>query len=192
MTSGAAAILRRGGVGILPTDTLYGIVGQAFSREAVRRIYLLRRRNPKKPMIILIGDIGDLRLFGIRLTPQTKAAVRVLWPGKVSVLLDFPLRNKRLLRTFSYLHRGTKSLAFRLPAPQALRSLLRKTGPLVAPSANFEGEPPALTPAVARAYFGDRVDFYLDRGRRAGKPSTLVRLEKGRVVVLREGAVRFG
>ncbi len=50
-------ILRQGGVGILPTDTLYGVVGAALSRDAVERIFALRRRNFKKPMIILVGAV---------------------------------------------------------------------------------------------------------------------------------------
>ncbi len=52
----AAEVLRRGGVGVMPTDTIYGIVGSALRPSTVRRIYRLRRRNLRKPMIILIFD----------------------------------------------------------------------------------------------------------------------------------------
>lgn len=179
-------ILRQGGVGILPTDTLYGVVGSAFRKKAVLRIYRLRRRSPKKPMIILIHSLADLKKFGVVVNGQMSNVLQKFWPGKVSVVL--PCRSKK----FAYLHQGTRTLAFRLPAKKSLRELLRYTGPLVAPSANIEGRPPAKTIRAARTYFGTRVDFYVNSGRLSGQPSTLVALHRGRLTVLRKGAVRMG
>jgi L-threonylcarbamoyladenylate synthase len=181
-----AEILRRGGVGVLPTDTIYGIVGSALSKKAVERIYRLRSRSAKKPMIVLIGSMSDLRAFGVNLPPTTYHLLDKLWPGKVTVVLPC-----RADRKFIYIHRGTKSIAFRLPASAPLRALLRKTGPLIAPSANIEGKPPALTVAAAKKYFGGKVDFYIDGGRLAGKHSTLIAIKHGHPVVLRPGAVRM-
>ncbi|HEX4103952.1 MAG TPA: L-threonylcarbamoyladenylate synthase [Candidatus Paceibacterota bacterium] len=180
--------LRRGEVGILPTDTLYGIVGSALNARTVRKIYSLRRRNPTKPMIVLIADLRDLARFGITPARAAHAIVKRVWPGKVSVVL--PIGNSAA-KKFKYLHRGTNTLAFRLPRPAWLRSLLKKTGPLVAPSANFEGKPPARTVAEAKKYFGDKVKFYVDFGRVASKPSTLIAINGGEVKVLRKGAVKI-
>jgi tRNA A37 threonylcarbamoyladenosine synthetase subunit TsaC/SUA5/YrdC len=69
-----------------------------------------------------------------------------------------------------------------------LRRLLKETGPLVAPSANWEGWPPAVTISQARRYFGTAVEFYFDGGRRPSQPSTLVALRGGTMLVLRKGA----
>jgi L-threonylcarbamoyladenylate synthase len=179
----AVPVLKAGGVGILPTDTIYGIVGSAARPKTVQKIYKLRKRNPKKPMIILIGDIRDLKRFGVRLDTWTKSILKKLWPGKVSVV--FPTKK------FRYLNRGTGTLAFRMPKPKWLNQLLRATGPLVAPSANFEGKDPARTVAEAKRYFGDKVQFYIDIGRLVSKPSTLVAIERGTLKVLRKGAVRL-
>lgn len=184
-----SAILSRSGVGVLPTDTLYGVVGSACNPSTVRRIYRLRRRNPKKPMIILVGSIYDLKRFGVRITPATRKILQTVWPGKVSVVLEISGKRQAIGKKLTYLHRGTGTLAFRLPKPRWLRSLLQKTGPLVAPSANFEGKPPARTVREAKKYFGDKVDFYIDAGQLTSKPSTLIKIEKGKTVVLREGAV---
>ena len=90
-------------------------------------------------------------------------------------------RRKSELKRFEYLHRGTAALAFRVPKSAWLRKLLQKTGPLIAPSANFEGEPPALSFRAAKKYFGKSVDFYVDAGRLISKPSTLIKIEKGKV-----------
>ena len=85
--------------------------------------------------------------------------------------------------------RGTGTIAFRMPDIPELRDLLVQTGPLIAPSANTEGEPPALTVGDAKKYFGDEVDFYVDAGKLESLPSTLITFENGEPVVLRQGAV---
>lgn len=185
-------ILAAGGVGVMPTDTIYGVVGSALRKSTVRRIYALRKRNPKKPAIILIGDMGDLARFGIAPDLRTKKILKKIWPGKVSVIFPLNARRPRLAAKLKYLHRGTRTLAFRLPKPKRLRTFLRQTGPLIAPSANPEGKLPAKTIRAARRYFGNKVDFYVDGGRKDAKPSTLVSIKKGGVIVLREGAVKIG
>lgn len=177
-----AEILRRGGVGVIPTDTLYGIVGRADIEKTVERIYRLRKRNLKKPMIILIDSLRRLRSFGVNVDPVTKKFLQKLWSGKVSVILPCPGKK------FLYLHRGKKSLAFRLPARKDVQALLKKVGPLVAPSANFEGELPATTTQEAEKYFGGRVDFYVDGGKTYSLPSTLVEIKNGKILVKRKGA----
>jgi tRNA A37 threonylcarbamoyladenosine synthetase subunit TsaC/SUA5/YrdC len=65
-------IIKKNGVGVLPTDTLYGLVGSAFSKEAVDRIYDLKSRNEKKSLIILISSIEDLEKFGVKITESAK------------------------------------------------------------------------------------------------------------------------
>lgn len=164
-------IVRSGGIGIIPADTIYGIVGSALSKGAVEKIYNLRKRNLKKPMIVLIGSERDLKRFGVKTSSAARARIKKLWPGKVSIIL--PCASKK----FSYLHRETRTIAFRLPHNMRLAKLLAKTGPLVAPSANQEGKPPAQTIKKARSYFGNNVDFYLDGGWASSKPSMLVRVQ---------------
>ena len=165
--------IKKGAVGILPTDTLYGLVGSAFSRRAIDRIYKLKGRSVKKQLIVLISELGDLKLFGAKLDEKTRGILKKVWPGKVSVIL--PVREK--------------SIAFRLPAERTLRNFIGISGPLVAPSANPEGEPPAKNIPEARRYFGDKADFYLDKGTLKSKPSTLIRFKNGKLEVVREGAV---
>lgn len=175
--------LLAGGVGVLPTDTLYGLVGSALSKKAVERIYKLKKRDLRKPLIVLIASLDDLKLFGVKVGIDDKKILNRVWPGKVSVVLPC------LRRKFYYLHCGTKTIAFRAPAKKSLIKLLEQTGPLVAPSANPEGMLSARTIREAKKYFGDKVDFYVGAGRRLfGKPSTLISIENGQIKVLRKGA----
>jgi L-threonylcarbamoyladenylate synthase len=173
--------IKKGAVGILPTDTLYGIVGRAELKEAVKKIHSLKDRNSPKPFIILIGSFLDLQKFRIKLDEKTKKFLNQIWPGKVSVVL--PCESKK----FEYLYLQKKSLAFRLPAKESLIELLKKTGPLVAPSANPEGKPPAETIAETRNYFKQAIDFYVAGGRLRGAPSTIVEIKKRKVSLIREG-----
>lgn len=179
------AILKNGGVGVLPTDTIYGLVGSALLKKTVERIYKLRRRNKKKPMIVLIGSLKDLSIFKIQINRDLKSFLFHVWPGKVSVIL--PCSSQR----FSYLHRGGKTLAFRLPRLKHLRNLLARVGPLVAPSANTENLKPAENIASARRYFGKNVDFYFNKGKLISGPSTLVIFKNSRIVVKRQGVVKI-
>ncbi len=177
--------LRRGKIGIIPTDTIYGLVGQALLKTTVKRIYDVRQRTPDKPLIVLISALDDLKLFGIKVDLKTKVILEKYWPGTVSIIL--PCKYQK----FHYLHRGTGGLAFRLPANELLREILLQTGPLVAPSANPEGQEPAINLAEARKYFGDKIDFYYGSGKLQSPPSTLIKIVKGKVEVLREGAVKI-
>jgi L-threonylcarbamoyladenylate synthase len=179
-------IISGGGVGVFPTDTLYGLVGRALEKETVERIFKLRKRDLKKPMIILISALADLDFFAIKLDGSQKKFLKKVWPGRVSVI--FPCKAQK----FSFLHRGKKTLAFRIPEDSDLRNLLKKTGPLVAPSANLAGEKPAETFGQARKYFGEKVDFYVDAGTLKSEPSTIIELAKdGDFKLIRSGAVKF-
>lgn len=161
-------ILKYGGVGVIPTDTVYGLVGSAPRREAVERIYRVRKRERNKPFIVLIGSMRDLKRFGAKVSREHLNILKALWPGPVSVILPVPRKK------FSYIHRGRNSIAFRLPRDKWLRGFLKKTGPLVAPSANVAGKKPAETITQAQKYFGRRIDFYFGKGKLRGKPSSVV------------------
>lgn len=178
--------LKSGKVGVIPTDTIYGIVGSALNPEVVEKIYNLRKRSKNKPMIILISQLSDLEKFEINLTETQKELLKKVWPNPVSVVLPCASDN------FKYLHRGTNTLAFRMPNDDDLLETLKVTEPLVAPSANFEGQKPSQTIDEAKRFFGDEVDFYINGGRIISKPSTLIKLnEDGSTKILREGSFKL-
>ena len=159
-------LLNEGGVGVIRTDTIYGVVARADNERAVERVYEVKGRTPGKSPIVLIGSVSQL--FE-KCDDATLKRLEELWPGKNSVIL--PAEKP------AWIVRGNASIAYRLPENEALRALLASTGPLIAPSANPEGETPAMTVDEARAYFGDDVDFYVDGGTVTDNtPSKLYRL----------------
>lgn len=156
--------LKAGGIGVMPTDTIFGLLGSALKSQTVARIYKLKRRAKNKPSIILISGIEDLELFDIKVTKSLKNKLTKFWPGPNSLII--------------------KNTAFRVPKPVWLRKLLAETGPLIAPSANPESAPPARSVAEAKKYFGNKVDFYL-AGKTGKKASNLIKFDGKKVVYLR-------
>ena len=165
-------VLKNNGVVVMPTDTLYGIVGRAQNLTVVSRIYNIKKRDLKKPCIILIGSISDLEKFSIFPSEAQKESLQKYWPGAVSIILDCTDDS------YAYLHRGTKTLAFRMPAPDGLQELLKEVGPLIAPSANPEGMFPAENVDEAKKYFGESVDLYVDGGMAARKASKVIKFNE--------------
>lgn len=176
-------LLKKGLIVVMPTDTIYGICGSALKKDVVEKIYKLRKRSPKKPMVVLISSINDLKIFGVKLNKSEEKILKKLWPGKISVILK--LKNK--IKKFAYIHRGTNAIAFRLPKPKWLIKILKISGPIVAPSANLEGYPSAKTIEEAKKYFGNKV-IYWDKGKRDSKPSTIIKLKNNKIEILRKGA----
>ncbi len=172
-----------GAVGIIPTDTLYGLVARAHDKVAVKRLYNLKKRQAK-PGTLIAANLEQLE--GLGLKHRYLKAVEQFWPGAVSVVI--PVGDPAL----SYLHQGKMSLAVRIPNDKALLALLEQTGPLLTSSANQSGEQPAANTEQAKAYFTDRVDFYVDGGNLSGRqPSTVIRVVDDAIEVLRPGAVNI-
>lgn len=173
--------VKNGFLAVIPTDTIYGIVAGAFNQKAVENLYKARGRNEKKPCIVLISSISQLKFLGINLDSQAKFILSKIWPNPVSVI--FNCADDRFL----YLHRGTKTLAVRLPKQKKLLDFINISGPIIAPSANPEGAKPASGIKEAKNYFGDRVSYYLS-GKISKKPSTIVELKNGKLKTIRVGA----
>lgn len=162
--------LRHNGIAVMRTDTIYGIVGRANSRAAVERIYQAKGRTPSKSPIVLISS--PTQLFDAY-EPSVLKLLEQFWPGPHSIILPST-------QSPSWIQRENNSVAYRLPDDAALRLLIERTGPLIAPSANPEGVPPASTIAEATRYFGDSVDWYEDSGTvDSGKPSSLHQYHNG-------------
>jgi L-threonylcarbamoyladenylate synthase len=169
------------GIAILRTDTLYGIVGRAQEPSVVERIYTIKKRAPSKPLIILIANQDDIHQFKVVASGDHTNLINKKWPGPVSIIFSLEQPND-----YEYLHRGTQTLAFRLPDDERLRMILKETGPLVAPSANPEGFEPAYTIQEAMEYFSDTVDCYCDDGPVTNtKASTVISCEDGKITILR-------
>lgn len=170
------SLLKKGGIGVVRTDTLYGLVASAANEAAVERVFAIKGRNDDKAPIVMISSIGQL--FD-RVDNDVLDSLKAFWPGKNSIIL--PSREAP-----NWIMRGNQSVAYRLPDNAALREFISEVGPIIAPSANPQGEKPAMTIEKAKRYFGDKVDFYVDGGTVTDEaPSKLLRFGPSGVERLR-------
>jgi L-threonylcarbamoyladenylate synthase len=178
---GLIELLKNGAVGVLLTDTVYGLVCLASDEKAVSRLYQLKGRE-NKPGTLIAANIEQLEQLGIK--HRYLKAVEDYWPNPISIILPAPDLN--------YLHLGKNSLAVRIPKEEAVHKLLLKTGALQTTSANLADQPLAQNIKEAQAFFGDNADFYVDGGDAMGKPeSTIIRIVDDAIDVVREGAVKI-
>lgn len=177
------ALLKQGAVGVLPTDTVYGLVACATNQAAVGRVYYDVKRRGPKPGTLVAASIEQLESLGLK--ARYLKAVEQYWPNPLSVVI--PCSDELI-----YLHLGKHSLAVRIPNNASFRAFLEQTGPLLTTSANHPAEPTATTLQMAADYFGDAVDFYVEGGDLSGRPpSTVIRIVDDAIEVLREGAVKI-
>lgn len=145
--------LLTGQVAVLRTDTLYGLVARVSDQEAVEKIYSLKGRDFNKPCIVLAADQESIGEYGKLVDQMTKK-----YQGQ-SITVVVPKSHEP-----AWVNRGGNSVAYRIPQDEKLQTLLRETGPLIAPSANPQDLLPARTIEEAKEYFGDQVDIYIDGG----------------------------
>lgn len=165
--------LMSSGVVAARTDTLYGLLARASDPVAVERVYQIKGRDADKSPIVLIANQSDLY------DQPSQKLVNLMgekWPGKVSIIV--PSLNAPV-----WLRRDNGSVAYRLPDDEALRQLISQTGPLIAPSANPQGMPPASNVDQARQYFGEQIDIYIDGGQvEDSSPSQILGISRDDVV----------
>jgi L-threonylcarbamoyladenylate synthase len=184
----ALAVLRAGGCVALPTDTLYGLVANALSAEAVERVLRIKGRGPEEPIPVFLADPDQLGSVSPGGGGPFERAVSAFWPGPVTLVVpahpDLP----------AGVRSPEGSVGVRVPESARVRDVCRALeGPVTATSANPTGEPPPRTAEEAARLFLGRSevpDLLLDEGPcRHGQPSTVVDLTGSSPRLLREGAV---
>ena len=178
-----------GGVAVFPSDTVYGLACEPDSKEAVQRLYLLKRRPPDKPAAVMFFAL-DLALAALpELGARTTGALRALLPGPVTLLLPNPAGRFPLACATDI-----GALGLRVPAwPPALAALAGVRWPVLQSSANAAGGPDARRLEEVPEYMRTHADLVLDGGELPGTPSTVVDLRSyeadGEFFVAREGAM---
>jgi tRNA threonylcarbamoyl adenosine modification protein (Sua5/YciO/YrdC/YwlC family) len=180
----ALACLRRGELVVMPTDTVYGVAGDAFTPTAVEALLAAKGRGRDMPSPVLVGSmraaqalIDDLGLYG-------KDLVDEFWPGALTIVC-------RSSPTLSWdLGEAKGTVAVRMPLQQLALEVLKESGPLAVSSANKSGSPPARTVAEAFDQLGETVAVYLDAGPSGdAPPSSIIDLTGAVPRLLRAGAI---
>lgn len=172
-------VLLEGSVVVLPTDTVYGFSGVVpESEDVIRKI---KGRDETKPFIQLIAEPKDIYRYTDEVLPDQLLA---LWPGALTVIV--PLK-KRLITGES----EVTTVAFRCPGDGWLRQIIKAVGkPIYSTSVNRSGQPVLSSVLEIDKEFGGEVKLIVDGGSTENAlPSTLVKFEKGKCIILRQGDV---
>jgi tRNA threonylcarbamoyl adenosine modification protein (Sua5/YciO/YrdC/YwlC family) len=167
----AKVALGRGEVVVVPTDTVYGIAGDAFNPKAVEKLLATKGRGRQSPPPVLIGNLNALYALAETVPDVAKRLAETFWPGALTMIL----RSQPSLSWDLGETKGT--VALRMPDHKIALALLEEVGPLAVSSANLTGEPAAVTCQQAVAYFDTAVATYLDGGASPkGEASTILDL----------------
>lgn len=181
----AVATLRRGGVVVYPTETLYGLGVDATNEYAVRKLAALKGREDGKPISVLVSDDAMLATVVASISPRAQTLMRRFWPGPLTLALPAKPGLSPLLTA------GGATIGVRCSSHPLAAALVAGLGrPVTTPSANPAGAAPPVSLVQARAYFADAVDAYVDGGTLSGGVgSTVVEPDTPEPKMIREGAI---
>jgi len=185
MIQDAVAVIRKGGVIAFPTRCLYGLGADAFNPDAVDRIFKIKKRPAKNPLLILIDDPKHLKSLVTRISVTAKVIIERFWPGRVTLVFDASAQVP------DFLTAGTGKIGIRQAGHPVAAALAGATqGPITATSANLSGRPGChqikdLMPEVT-----EQLDLILDADPLKGGLGSTVADVTGKIPrVLREGVV---
>ncbi|WP_027087117.1 L-threonylcarbamoyladenylate synthase [Cohnella panacarvi] len=182
----AAAALAAGGIVAFPTETVYGLGGDAGNTEAVRRIFAAKGRPSDNPLIVHVEDASAALRLAKQVSDVERRLMETFWPGPLTLVL--PVREGAVSPLVTA---GLDTVAVRVPAHETARRLIAASGrPIAAPSANRSGRPSPTLAAHVREDLDGRIDGLLDGGPTGvGLESTVVQAAGDRIHILRPGGV---
>ena len=181
----SSEILKSSGIIAYPTESFYALGVLATDKDAVEKLYKLKKRQAEKPLPIIVGDINSLASIVKSIPAGAEDLIKKYWPGPLTLIFDAQDNIPDLLT-------GTKrKLAVRIPGESvALRLVRALKFPITSTSANPSGKPPAEESGEIINYFGNKIDLIIDGGKTpGGKPSTIVDVTVTPPKVLREGSI---
>lgn len=176
-------ILQTGGAVILPTETVYGLFAQAMNEEAVEHVYHLKRRPKEKAMNLNVADYETILAFSKNQPTYLKKLYDAFLPGPLTIILQ---ANDRVP---AWINSGLSTIGFRIPKHPQTLALIKKTGPLIGPSANISGQESGKVFTEIKAQFGSSVSGLSDDAAITGVDSTILDLSGDFARILRQGAI---
>lgn len=179
----AAKLIKNGNTVAIPTETVYGLAADAFNVNAVKKIFEQKGRPSENPLIVHISDFKQLDLLISEIPEEVKKLADQFWPGPLSIVL------KKKNRVPDIVTGGMNTVAVRMPDHPLTLSLIQKTGPLTAPSANKSGRPSPTNTKHIEEDFGFDLPILDGGSSKIGLESTVLDLSGGEITILRPGFV---
>ncbi len=181
----AAAIIKKGGLVVLPTDTVYGLVCDATNPEAVRKLFQIKKRPLSQPLSIALSDLLHIYKYVENLPNLAEVLAKKFLPGPLTLVIN---KSKLIPDVVTA---GRDDIGIRIPDSKIVLMLIKLTRrPIVIPSANIHNRPSPTTAQQALKDLNGKVDLILDGGKtKYGIESTVVSLTNNEIKILREGEI---
>ncbi|MFH1239317.1 MAG: L-threonylcarbamoyladenylate synthase [bacterium] len=181
----AAVVIKKGGLVIFPTDTVYGLGTNALLPKAIRKIYKIKKRPLNKPIILLIASKSAVKKLASGISPAAEKLMEKFWPGPLTLIFKTsPLG--------CIITGGLSTISLRMPANKIALGLIREAGvPLATTSANISGENSITGALSASDDIKNKVDLIIDGGKsRLGLESTILDMTVFPPRLIREGCIK--
>ena len=175
-------LINNGELVIVPTDTVYGIIADATNEEAIRKVYFAKHRSFSKPLIIMVSSIDMLRRYVKDISSVEQKLIEKYWPGRLTILF------KKNNEISNLLTNGGEYIGIRLPDNKDLCALMNTLNkPLISTSANISDAMTITDITMLEDELKNNISYIVDGGVLTDLPSTLVKVEDGNIIFLREG-----
>jgi len=179
----AAAEIAEGNLIVYPTETVYGIGADIFNEVAVKNLFLAKRRPFDMALSVAVSDKKMMESIAI-LDDNADKLVKAFLPGPLTIIIEKKPDVPDLVTAMS------RKVGIRMPDHPVAREVIRRSGPVVATSANLHSHPDATDIDAAVKDLGESVSMYMDSGpSKLKRPSTIVWIMKGDVEIIRQGAI---
>lgn len=175
-------LINNGELAIVPTDTVYGIIADATNEEAIKKVYMAKRRSFSKPLIIMVSSIEMLKKYVKNISDVEKRLIEKYWPGRLTILF------KRNNKISDLLTNSGDYIGIRLPDNKELCKLMNMLNkPLVSTSANISDNMTITEISMLEDELKNNISYIVDGGMLNDLPSTLIKVEDEKIIFLREG-----
>ncbi|MCL2071632.1 MAG: L-threonylcarbamoyladenylate synthase [Oscillospiraceae bacterium] len=187
----AVELLKAGESVALPTETVYGLAGNALEPSAIAKIFAVKNRPQDNPLIVHVSDVEMARGLGLEVHSQAEKLAEMFWPGPLTMVL------KKVNDTIPpQISCGLDTVAVRVPADETFLKIIKKGSqnnsqlPLAAPSANASGSPSPTAAAHVYSDLNGKIPLIIDGGEcKIGIESTVIAFDNTKIRILRPGAV---
>ena len=180
-----AQIIKNGGIVVFPTETVYGIGTNGLDKNAVKKLYDVKKRGLDKPISLLVSDMNMIKKLAKDITDIEYKIMKAFFPGPLTIIL-----NKKEIIPDIVTANG-KTVGIKMPEGEIARKLIEYSEiPIATPSANISGKKSGTNIDQIKKDFGKKVDYYIDGGEsKLGIGSTIVKVVNGKPVILRQGSI---
>ncbi len=181
----AAQIIKNGGVVAVPTETVYGLSADMSNQEAVKKIFVAKKRPMNKALIVLISKLSDIYNLPVEFNNTAQILAQKFWPGPLTLVC------KKTDSSYSFVTANENTMAIRFTSSEIVTKLMQYSGKmLVAPSANISGSKTALNYNMVLEELDGKIDAIICSDKNGiGLNSTIVDVSDDKVNILREGAI---